>query len=566
MTQRATWPIDKITVGTRYRKDLGDIRSLAESIDEIGLLHNVVITPDGKLIAGHRRLEAVRLLGRTEVPVSVVPLDELLKGEQQENMVRKDFLPSESVAIFEALKARESELAAERMRELAGTRPNGPCGNFPQGGAAACPPSATQPRTLASNATLTPSQPSTRPTSTQPLPVNPSSAVDTGKARDKASVGTGRSGRTIEKASVVVRAAQENPEKFGHLVDQMDKTGKVDGAFKAVKEAKRREEMRQAAPGVQAADASYCRIEQGDVLDVLGKMEAGSVAMVASDWPYNIGQHGGGTKVGPDYATFDPGAWDKRDQSEWLDWCQAVLDEFRRVLRPNGSLLMFTDRALISYLWDGLKAAGMRPKNTITWHKTNAAPNARGNLDSATEMAIWAVGGSGYTFHRPTTGQCPNIWSGPFVSGPTRTLYPHPTAKPVALIQHYLELFTNPGDLVLDPFGGSGATLEACLRAGRRCHTSDADPDYVATMATRYQDLARELGLQDPSPTAPDVQPGRPLRKRTWLVHARKLRNRDAAEPVEHTYREVARTAEEARERVRSLDLVVNVLHVEPAP
>jgi len=60
--------IDQIQVGFRYRKDLGNLRTLAESIEEVGLLHPVVVTPEGRLVAGQRRLEACRMLGWTEVP------------------------------------------------------------------------------------------------------------------------------------------------------------------------------------------------------------------------------------------------------------------------------------------------------------------------------------------------------------------------------------------------------------------------------------------------------------------------------------------------------------------
>ena len=68
------WPLARIRVGRRFRKDLGDLRALAASIDDVGLLHPVVVTPQGRLIAGRRRLEAVRLLGRSTVAVHVVDL------------------------------------------------------------------------------------------------------------------------------------------------------------------------------------------------------------------------------------------------------------------------------------------------------------------------------------------------------------------------------------------------------------------------------------------------------------------------------------------------------------
>lgn len=90
--------------GARFRRDLGDIPALATNIEEIGLLHPIVITLDNTLIAGMRRLQAVQFLGWREVPVRVVDLDDVVRGEHDENVVRKDFLPSEAVAIAKALE------------------------------------------------------------------------------------------------------------------------------------------------------------------------------------------------------------------------------------------------------------------------------------------------------------------------------------------------------------------------------------------------------------------------------------------------------------------------------
>jgi len=89
-----TIPISAIRVGRRHRKDPGDIRSLARSIQEIGLLHPVVIRPDRKLIAGERRLRALKLLGWTKVRVTVLDLDKVIHGEVAENVLRQDFRPS----------------------------------------------------------------------------------------------------------------------------------------------------------------------------------------------------------------------------------------------------------------------------------------------------------------------------------------------------------------------------------------------------------------------------------------------------------------------------------------
>src|SRR5216684_5945394 len=107
--------IEQIHIGFRYRKDLGDLRTLAQSIADVGLLHPVVVTPEGRLIAGQRRLEACRLLGWTEVPVTIVDLLQAARGEAHENFVRKDLLPSEIVALKRAIEPLERRDARTRQ-------------------------------------------------------------------------------------------------------------------------------------------------------------------------------------------------------------------------------------------------------------------------------------------------------------------------------------------------------------------------------------------------------------------------------------------------------------------
>ena len=107
--------ISEIKIGKRHRQNLGDIATLAKSIQETGLLHPVVVTPAGELIAGRRRLEALKSLGWEDTPVNVVDLDEIVKGEYAENFARKDFTPSEMVAIKRAIEPSIREAAKERM-------------------------------------------------------------------------------------------------------------------------------------------------------------------------------------------------------------------------------------------------------------------------------------------------------------------------------------------------------------------------------------------------------------------------------------------------------------------
>src|SRR5215831_18483355 len=84
-------PVDSVKIGSRFRKDLGDIASLAENIKEIGLLHPIVIKKNRELICGLRRIEDFKALGKSEIPAYFVNLYDIVKGEMSENTQRKDF-------------------------------------------------------------------------------------------------------------------------------------------------------------------------------------------------------------------------------------------------------------------------------------------------------------------------------------------------------------------------------------------------------------------------------------------------------------------------------------------
>ncbi|RIU10079.1 hypothetical protein D2E94_10890 [Mycobacteroides abscessus] len=119
-------PISEIIVQGRHRADLGDIKALAESIESIGLIHAPAVTPDHHLLAGERRLAALRMLGRTVVPVVVIhkltDATDRLRAERDENTCRKDFTASELVSIGRRLEELERPKAQARQRESGGDR------------------------------------------------------------------------------------------------------------------------------------------------------------------------------------------------------------------------------------------------------------------------------------------------------------------------------------------------------------------------------------------------------------------------------------------------------------
>jgi len=101
--------INQIKVCKRFRKDLGDLEELKKSIKEIGLLQPIVVDENNNLIAGQRRLQAFKELSITDIDVNIIKIDSSLKGEYDENVIRKQFTPTEGVKIWEAMKSYQGK-------------------------------------------------------------------------------------------------------------------------------------------------------------------------------------------------------------------------------------------------------------------------------------------------------------------------------------------------------------------------------------------------------------------------------------------------------------------------
>jgi hypothetical protein len=185
---------------------MGDIDGLAASMAELGLLQEIGVRPDGLLIWGERRFLAAKLLGWTEIPVNVVDLDSVVRGEFAENACRKDFTPSELVAIGKEVERTERERAKQRKAH------EGRPGKLPE--------------------------------------------RQTGDARDKVAARLGVSGRHYEKAKAVVAAAEAEPQKYGGLLADMDRTGRVDGPYQRLQNAKQAEQIRVEPPPLPSHDPS----------------------------------------------------------------------------------------------------------------------------------------------------------------------------------------------------------------------------------------------------------------------------------------------------------------------
>lgn len=252
------------------------------------------------------------------------------------------------------------------------------------------------------------------------------------------------------------------------------------------------------------------RILVGDCLAELAKLKTASVDLVFADPPYNLQlatdlYRPNNTRV----AGVDDD-WDKFGSfAEYDRFTRAWLGECRRVLKPNGALWVIGSYHNIFRIGAALQDLGFWIQNDVIWRKVNPMPNFRGKrFTNAHETLIWA---SRDQRSRPVFNyeslkasnddlQMRSDWLFPICSGPERLKddggrKAHPTQKPEGLLHRILIASSNPGDIVLDPFFGTGTTGAVAKRLSRRFIGIERDADYAAAAAQRI-DAVRPLDLE----------------------------------------------------------------------
>jgi N6-adenosine-specific RNA methylase IME4 len=262
------------------------------------------VRPDGVLIAGERRLQALKLLGWEKVPVNVLDLDRVIKGEIAENVFRQDFCPSEMVAIARALEP----LLRKEAKARRGARTDLP-ENFRD--------------------------------------------VEFGETRDRLGASVGVSGRTLEKMITIVEAAERHPRKFGHLKEEMDRTGKASRPYRELLRLKDEQRVLKLKP-------------------IQGKFRT---LIVDCPWEYEQPLQG---RARPDYATMTQEELLALPVEQWAeDKCHLYLWA-TNVTMPRAVELV--------------RAYGFQHKTILTWVKS--AWGLGTYFRSQTEHVIFAIRGN----------------------------------------------------------------------------------------------------------------------------------------------------------------------------
>ncbi len=239
----------------------------------------------------------------------------------------------------------------------------------------------------------------------------------------------------------------------------------------------------------------------GDCVEALDRLPEACVDLVFADPPYNLQLEGGLSR--PDQSVVDgvDDEWDKFADFESYDaFTRAWLSAARRVMKRDATIVVIGSYHNIFRVGAILQDLGFWILNDIVWRKANPMPNFRGRrFTNAHETMIWAARSAdakGYTFNYEALKagnedcQARSDWFLPICTGAERLKdeagkKTHPTQKPEALLARVLLAASHAGDLVLDPFFGSGTTGAAARRLRRHYLGLERDPAYAAAARTR---------------------------------------------------------------------------------
>jgi len=238
----------------------------------------------------------------------------------------------------------------------------------------------------------------------------------------------------------------------------------------------------------------HIRLYQGDSLELLALLPESSVDLIFADPPYFL-SNGGITCHAGKMVSVNKGAWDKSQgpatnhefNRSWLAACQ-------RILKPNGSLWVSGTAHVIHSVGFAMQQLGFKLLNDISWVKPNPPPNLSCRyFTHATETIIWAARDkkSRHTFNyklmkETNRGkQMKSVWEIKPPETWEKRFGKHPTQKPLALLERILLASSHEGDLVLDPFSGSGTTLLAAFRLRRHALGCELSAEFVSLSVQR---------------------------------------------------------------------------------
>jgi len=222
-------------------------------------------------------------------------------------------------------------------------------------------------------------------------------------------------------------------------------------------------------------------ITVGDALKLSEELDSNSIDLIIADPPYNLGK---------DYGNNH----DLKGFTEYLDFSRRWLSEAHRVLKDTGTIYVFMGVRFISYLYDIMNRELSMPFNSwITWHYTQGMGRKIGFSPRHDDILVFnkskeftfnldavRVPQKYYRARNNMRGANPgDVWEFSHVHYCNENRQDHPTQKPEGLAERMVLASSNEGDMVLDPFSGSGTTLRVCQQLNRNCIGFEINPIYA---------------------------------------------------------------------------------------
>lgn len=258
------------------------------------------------------------------------------------------------------------------------------------------------------------------------------------------------------------------------------------------------------------------QIVLGDCIDGMRALPDGSVDLIIADPPYNLDK--------------DFGVWKEREKRDiWLDWSKRWLNECNRLLKDGGSIFVYGIHNHICWIQCHMYEIGLTYRRQIIWYYENGFAGYTKSLAAHYEPILWFSKGSRYTYHpirepyksvdrlkykvtkkgkvwtpHPEGRLAGDVWQFPTLAGRRfrDEKVDHPTQKPLSLSRRIVKHFSNPGELVLVPFAGSGTECLAALMEGRFYLGFEINPTYIEIANERIQNWKSEQCQPSLQPTS----------------------------------------------------------------
>lgn len=243
----------------------------------------------------------------------------------------------------------------------------------------------------------------------------------------------------------------------------------------------------------------------GDSFKLLKEMEKDKVDLIIADPPYFLSS-GGITNSGGKMVSVDKGDWDKsltvedkhKYNRKWIRMCKKVMND-------NATIWISGTLHNIYSIGLALEEEGFKILNNITWQKTNPPPNLGcRNFTHSTETILWAKKDTKTSKHffdyqkmktLNNDKQMKDVWTGGLTPGNEKKYGKHPTQKPLYIIERIIEASSKEGDIILDPFIGSGTTAVASKKLMRKFIGFDISKEYLSIAEERIKNMNVQFTL-----------------------------------------------------------------------